>query len=199
MTICLPLMRTSGQLTTATNADLDYETQRDYEVIVTVSDGANPSLSDTIRVIIRLTNDRTDDAAVVNRAPYFNRNEGDGLLTERTVPENTPKDMNIGDVLGATDDDAGDDLTFAFATEDNADSESFDIDPDTGQLTTKEEVTYNHEDEDNMGTYSVKVTVSDGKDEDGDPDSDAVDDTITVTITVEDVNEGPMFTTDDGN
>ena len=57
---------------------------------------------------------RTDNAAVVNRAPYFNRNEGDGLLTERTVDENTPKDMNIGDVLGATDDDAGDDLTFAF-------------------------------------------------------------------------------------
>ena len=128
---------TSGQLTTATDADLDldYETQRDYEVKVTVSDGIgedgrNDSTADnTIRVIIRLTNDRTDDAAVVNRAPYFNRNEGDGLLTERTVPENTPKDMNIGDVLGATDDDAGDDLTFAFATEDNEDAAKFTIDP----------------------------------------------------------------------
>ena len=122
-----------------------------------------PSLSDTIRVIIRLTDDTDDNAAVVNRAPYFNRNEGDGLLTERTVPENTPKDMNIGDVLGATDDDAGDDLTFAFEPVTN---EDFTIDPDTGQLTTK--AALNHEDEANMGTYSVKVTVSDSKNAAGD-------------------------------
>ena len=74
--------------------DYDYETQRDYEVIVTVSDeepNAAPNApDDTIRVIIRLTDDTTDkDDAVVNSAPYFNRNEGDGLLTERMVDENT--------------------------------------------------------------------------------------------------------------
>ena len=97
--------------------------------------------------------------------------------------------MNIGDVLGATDDDAGDDLTFAFVTPD-ADAASFDIDADTGQLKTKA-VTWNHEKP--RGTYSVKVTVSDGKDAAGNADT-AVDDTITVTITVTDVNEGPTFT-----
>ena len=68
----------------------------------------------------------------MNSAPYFNRNEGDGLLTTRTVDENTAAKANIGNVLGATDDD-GDDLTFAF---DEASSD-FAIDPDTGQLTTK--------------------------------------------------------------
>ena len=74
------------------------------------------------------------------------------------------------------------------------DAASFVIDTATGQLTTKEGVTYNHEVKD---TYSVKVTVSDGKDAAGDPDT-AVDDTITVTITVMDVNEPPTFTTADG-
>ena len=99
---------------------------------------------------------------------------------------------NIGNVLGATDDDAGDDLTFALVNPDVADAASFDIDADTGQLKTK--AALNHEMQD---TYSVEVTVSDGKDETGnadDPDPE-VDDTITVTITVTDVNEGPMFTT----
>ena len=63
----------SGQLTT--NADLDYETQRDYEVIVTVSDGvandAPDDPDDTIRVIIRVTNDTIDDVTGANMIPYF--------------------------------------------------------------------------------------------------------------------------------
>ena len=46
-------------------------------------------------------------------------------------------------------------------------------------------------------TYSVKVTVSDGKDAVNNVDNYAVDDTITVTITVTDVNEGPTFTSAD--
>ena len=62
---------------------------------VTVSDGeANGDLGPgdadaEISVIIRLTDDTTDNDAVVNRAPYFNFNEGDGLRTTRTVDENT--------------------------------------------------------------------------------------------------------------
>ena len=101
---------------------MDYEEQRDYEVIVTVSDGeANGELNandadDELRVIIRLTDDTADNDKVVNSAPYFNFDEGDGFLTTRTVPENTAAGENIGDVLGATDDDAGDDLTFAFVS-----------------------------------------------------------------------------------
>ena len=185
----------TGQLTT--DAELDHEKQRDYEVIVTVSDGvangdkAAADADDEIRVVIRVTDDTADNAAVVNNVPYFNRNEGDGLLTTRTVAENTPAGENIVPILGATEDDTGDDLTFAFDLVDNPDAASFDIDAATGQLKTKAGLNYEVKD-----TYSVKVTVSDGKDAAGDPDT-AVDDTITVTIMVTDVNEGPMFTSAD--
>ena len=58
-----------------------------------------------------------------------------------------------------------------------------------GQLKTKAALDYEDKD-----TYSVKVTVSDGKDAVNNVDNYAVDDTITVTITVMDVNEGPTFT-----
>ena len=60
----------------------------------------------------------------------------------------------------------------------------------------KTKAALDYEDKD---TYSVKVTVSDGKDAAGDADDPdpVVDDTITVTITVTDVNEGPTFTSAD--
>ena len=185
----------TGLLTT--DGDLDYEGQRDYEVIVTVSDGvANGELGagdadDELRVIIRVTDDITDNAAVVNHAPNFNRDAGgDELLTTRTVAEKTATGLNIDPVLGAMDGD-NDDLTYAFALVENPDAASFAIDAATGQLTTKDEL--DHETKD---TYSVEVTVSDGKDAEDNVDP-AVDDTITVTITVTDVNEGPTFTSAD--
>ena len=176
----------TGLLTTKVGEEYNYEKQRDYEVIVTVSDEvANEDPDDPddeIRVIIRVEDDSSDNAAVVNSAPYFNSNEGDGLLTDRTVEENTAADMNIGEPVGATDDDTGDDLTFAF---DPVNNDDFAIDAATGQLKTKAGLDFEVKD-----TYSVKVTVSDGKDDTGTRDT-GVDDTITVKITVEDVNEGP--------
>ena len=120
--------------------------------------------------------------------PYFPELRETGSSPSASVAENTPKDMNIGgdapDAPVAATDTDGDTLTYGLS---GTDAASFDIDTATGQLKTKEGVTYNHEVKD---TYSVKVTVSDGKDAAGDPDT-AVDDTITVTITVMDVNEGP--------
>jgi hypothetical protein len=69
----------TGQLTTD-EVDLDFEGQRDYEVIVTVSDGvanepnAEPNrdkaagdADDELRVIILVTDDTADNAAVKSR------------------------------------------------------------------------------------------------------------------------------------
>ena len=55
-------------------------------------------------------------------------------------------------------DTVGETLTYDLI---GTDAASFGIDTATGQLTTKAALTYNHETKD---TYSVKVTVSDGKD-----------------------------------
>ena len=82
---------------------LDYETQTDYEVTITVRDGrvndndGRPAsaIDDEITVIINVGNDETDDDAVTNREPVF----GAGPSTTRSVPENTDPGENIDGVV----------------------------------------------------------------------------------------------------
>ena len=108
-------------------------------------------------------------------------------LPTRSVAENTAAGEDIGAPVVATDVDSGDTLTYTLG---GTDAASFDIDPDTGQLKTKEEL--NYEVVPAKTSYMVTVTVTDGKDAEGNVDT-AADDTITVTITVTDVNEAPEF------
>ena len=91
----------------------------------------------------------------------------DSGTTTRSVPENTPPGVNIGDPISATDADEnteefGDTLTYslqASADTDDARAEaaSFDIDPSTGQLITKAPLN-----EETKSTYTVTVRVDDG-------------------------------------
>ena len=169
-----------GQL--KTKAALDYETKHDYEVTVTATDAGGET--GTIRVIIRVTNDSTDnDAAVVNSAPRFD----DGPSTTREVDEGEVAGENIGeepvDAMDTEDTD-GDTLTYGLS---GTDAASFDIVATTGRLQTK--AALDHETKD---TYMVTVTVTDGKDAENNVDA-TVDDTIRVTIMVTDVNEAPEF------
>ena len=90
----------------------------------------------------------------------------DGDSTTRSVVENTPADVNIGDPVVATDAD-NDPLTYSLGGTDEA---SFSIDSETGQLKTNADL--NH---DTKSAYTVTVTVSDGN---------GNEDTITVTISV---------------
>ena len=102
----------------------------------------------------------------------------------RSVPENTPPGVNIGDPISATDDDeTGDDaiefgntLTYSLS---GTDAASFEIDEATGQLITKAPL-----DEETKSSYSVTVTVDDGEERESPV-------TQPVTITVTDVNELP--------
>ena len=112
-----------------------------------------------------------------NAAPQFPSTE----TGERTVAENTAAGVNIGGPVAA-DDHENDDLTYTLA---GLDASSFDIVEDSGQLKTR--AALNHEDED---SYSIRVSVHDGKDLDGNTDLTA-DDTIDVTVTVTDVDEPP--------
>ena len=147
----------SGQL--QTSATLDYESEPSYSVIVTVSDGNGGS--DSTTVTINVTN--------VNEAPAFT----DGTNTTRSIAENAPAGVNIGNAVAATDDD-GDTLTYTLG---GTNAASFDIEAETGQLKTKASLDF-----ETKSSYTVTVAVSDSK---GGIDS------ITVTINVTDLDETP--------
>ena len=92
----------------------------------------------------------------------------------RSVPRNTPAGRNIGSPLSATDAD-NDALTYSLGGPDWA---SFDIVASSGQLQTKAPLDRRHK-----TSYTVFVSVSDGKDDLGNLDM-AIDTTTEVTITV---------------
>ena len=150
---------TSGQL--KTKAALHHETKASYTVTITVSDGG---LVAVITVTITVIN--VVDEVPTNSAPEF----VDDSHTTRSVAENTPRGVNIGDPVTATDAD-NDSLTYVLS---GLDATSFDIDGTTGQLKTRAALDYEAK-----RAYTVTVTVSDG----------SLTDTITVTINVTDLDD----------
>ena len=129
------------------------------------------------------------DNAVYAANPAFHNN-----TNSRSVPENTPPGVNIGDPISATDMDEqdlefGDALTYKLGVTDAA---SFDIDPSTGQLITKAPLDFENPrggTNNNSNRYLVVVTVDDG--ETRAADSPCLICTQDVTITVTNVNEEP--------
>ena len=115
-------------------------------------------------------------------APVFK----EGANTTRSIPRNTPAGRNIGAPVSATDAD-NDALTYSLGGPDRA---GFDLDTTSGQLRTKAPLTGIR-----RTSYSVFVSVSDGKGDDGMPDT-TTDSTLAVTILVTEVtevNEAPVF------
>ena len=97
---------------------------------------------------------------------------------ERMVAENADSGEDAGAPVAAVDPD-GDVATYRLSGEDAG---HFDIDSATGQLISRSVFDYEAK-----ATYSVIVSVLDGKDADGNPDT-AIDDSTSVTVTI--VNEG---------
>ena len=164
---------------------LDYENSGSLTVIVNATDSRDdsgtaeqtPVTDDSVAVTITVTN--------VFEAPRFDEApQGESSIT-LSVPENTPADQPVGDPVSATDDE-GDTLTFSL---DGSDASSFDIDASNGQIKTKHPLNY-----ESQSSYSVSVSVSDGKDDQNvAEDPPLMDTTIEVTIEVIDVNEDPVF------
>ena len=121
-------------------------------------------------------------SVAVTRAPNLPPVFDEGTTAARGVDENTAANQPIGNPLTAWDAD-NDTLTYSLDTASDA---FFDIDSD-GQLLT--EAGLDHE---ARNSYSVNVSVSDGKASDGTA-STSTDSTITVTITVENVDEPPLI------
>ena len=112
----------NGQI--KTKAKLDYETKDEYMVMVTATDPSGAS--DSIMVMISVT-DGPDDAAITlgpgpaNNAPAF-----DGSSTTRMVAENAAAGAYVGDPVTATDAD-DDSLTYS------GDSMYFDVETTTAR------------------------------------------------------------------
>ena len=149
------IVSASGQL--RTRAVLDYETKNSYTVVVTVSDGR---LTASISVAITVID--VDE----NRGPVFADDS-----TTRSIAENTPAGVNIGNPVSATDSDDDDTLTYTLG---GTDASSFSIVSTSGQLKTRASLDY-----ETKNAYLVTVMVSDGR----------LTDAIRVTITVIDVDE----------
>ena len=101
----------------------------------------------------------------------------------RSVFENTPAGVDIGEPVAARDDE-GDTLTYSLTSG----AANFDIVDTTGQLQTKVAL-----DRERTSSYAVTVAVHDGKASDGTA-STAIDDTIRVTIAIGNVDEPPTVT-----
>ncbi len=161
--------RGTGQL--MTKVALNKEVKDTYMVTVTATDPSG--LSDTVNVIIKVTN--VDEDPVIMRAPVANvAPEFASAMITIPVEENTAAGEDIGNPVAATDAN-GDTLTYALG---GTDAASFDIDAATGQLMTKAALDY-----ETKASYSVTVTATDPS------GASAAKD---VTITVTDVDEnGP--------
>ena len=136
----------------------------------------DPGTDYLVRVLAR--NDEGDGewsdtargATVANSAPDFG-----AASASRSVPENSPSGTSVGAPVTATDEDAGDTLTYGL---EGADASSFEIDAD-GQITVGAGTVLDHE----AGrSYAVTVTATDGL---------GLTDSVEVTVTVTDVDEPP--------
>lgn len=160
----------SGQI--KTKADLMDRTQSTYNVTVTASDpGGNEAEHD---VTISVTD--------ANDPPAFKSDQGDvQTSTTREVAENTASGQPVGDPVTATDDE-NDTLTYSLG---GTDAASFDFDKSTGQIKVKDPLDF----ETGTTSYSVTVSVTDGKDLNGNAEDPPVDDaSIDVTIAVTNID-----------
>ncbi len=184
------IVSTTGQI--KTKALLDHESPADsntdnvYELVVGVTDGqdpeGNPDISVDTEVGLAIT------ITAVNEPPGF-----DSSVLDLVVVENTAANTNIGSPVAANDPES-DTLTYSLL---GVDSDQFDIDPSTGQISVGGTTTFDIElpsDSNADNVYELSVQVTDGQDAEGNPD-DSVDAEIGVKITVTDVNEPPEFYT----
>ena len=124
-----------------------------------------------------------------NKAPEFPdqdpQTEGtQNSETERSVDENTVAGVNVGDPVAAADDDDDGNLNnpeILTYTLGGDDAGSFEIAPESGQITVGAGTTLDFE---TKSSYSVTVTAT---------DPSLAPATITVTINVNDVDEAPVI------
>ena len=151
--------------TSATISSLDEDTNYDVQVRATNSDGDGPySGTGTGKT-----------ARPGNRAPDFGASSATWEF-EENFAEETSGGVDVGAPVTATDDD-NDSITYSL---EGTDAASFDINSNSGQISTLSGTNYDRESD---SSYSVTVKADDGE---------GGTDTIAVTINVTDVEEKPL-------
>ncbi|KAM7006039.1 cadherin EGF LAG seven-pass G-type receptor 2 isoform 2-T2 [Tautogolabrus adspersus] len=146
---------------------LDYKLERQYVLTVTASDG---TLFDTTKVFVNVTDANTHRPVFQSSHYTVNINEDRPMGTTVVV-------------ISATDEDTGENARITYFMDDSI--PQFDIDPDTGAVTTQMELDY----EDQV-SYTLAITARDN----GIPQKS---DTTYLEILVNDVNDNsPRFLRD---
>ena len=187
----------SGQIKTGTGT-YNFEANNTYEVTVSVHDGKDAAnyaedidsitIDDTITVSIALTN--------VNEAPVITTDSGD--FTAFTVDENT-ETTTIIQIYRATDVDADTTLTWSLEGTDLGDFTIMNNTDGDGELRFSNEANFEDPaDADKMNDYDIRVKVKDNGIPGSRGASDQLDATLNVTVTVQDANDRPVVSGDDG-
>lgn len=159
----------TGQITVANSAALNFAQNSTFALQVTVTDGAPVPLSATQSVTINL--------ADVNEAPSIPAGQVLNVL------ENAANGAIVGTVSASDPDPAGPNSTLTYSIVGGNAGNAFAINASTGQITVINSSAINFE---TTAQFGLQVKVADG----ANPSLSA---TQTVTITVGDVNEGPSI------
>jgi len=166
----------TGQIRVAQDANLDRQAANRHTLTVRASHTASGSADNqivnaVISVVINVTAVPAQPGDG-NSPPGFGDQPGSPGTVRRYVAENSAGGTRVGDPVTATDAD-GDTLTYALSG-----SNAFVIDAASGQIRVASGAVLDYE---TANSYSVTVSVSDGKDAQGNPDA-SVDATADVTI-----------------
>nr|XP_038948113.1 protocadherin-7 isoform X6 [Rattus norvegicus] len=151
-----------------TSAPLDYETTREFNVVIVAVDSGSPSLSSNNSLVVKVgdTNDNP---------PVFGQS-----VVEVYFPENNIPGERVATVL-ATDADSGKNAEIAYSL-DSSVMGTFAIDPDSGDILVNTVLDREQTDREHQTTYTFRVKAVDG----GDPPRSA---TATVSLFVMDEND----------
>ncbi|MCC6511099.1 MAG: cadherin domain-containing protein, partial [Pirellulaceae bacterium] len=154
---------TTGALTVAKAAQLDFEATKHYELVLKVSDSGSPPLSDTRTYTITVTDE--------NDAPKI-------AATNFQFAENSPSGTLVGTFDGS-DQDAGQTVSYSLS---GPDASRFTLDAATGQLRTDSRATFDFE---SQNKFVLTVAVTDSA-------TPPLVSESSVTITLVDINEAPV-------